>query len=325
LKPSALTGNIDSEKGYMRRKVPVTTRRLRYRLWVIIFFAALLLMHAVLSQTAREFMMKIGLSPGDKSVLTIGTIVILLISISGLFLVERAHPLPFIPWKKSEQNDPCLDSEASQKEIIEKETNRYLDTVLSDFKEKISEVSQNSETLARLVVKDRMTGLYNQSYIKERLQEELYRAERYRYSLSILMIDLDDFKVINDTHGHTVGDKALKDIAHIIIESIRVSDIPGRYGGEEFLIILPETTSQHALIAAERIRDKIEAHKFEIKPGSSKTAQITISIGVCSYPDFGRSRRDLISFADAALYQAKREGKNRTTVYLGQEASSFII
>jgi diguanylate cyclase (GGDEF)-like protein len=324
LKPPAFTGNIDAEKGYMRRKVPVTTRRLRYRLWVIIFFAALLLMYTVLSQTSKEFMMKIGLSPGDKSVLTIGTIVILLISISGLFLVERAHPLPFIPWKKAGQIDQFADSETSPKEIIEKETNKYLDTVLSDFKEKISEVSQNSETLARLVVKDRMTGLYNQSYIKERLQEELYRAERYRYSLSVLMIDLDGFKVINDSHGHTVGDKALKDIAQIILESIRVSDIPGRYGGEEFLIILPETTSQHALIAAERIRDKVDAHKFEIKPGSNKTAHITISIGVCSYPDFGRTKDNLIAYADAALYQAKREGKNKSTVYLGQKTLSFV-
>jgi diguanylate cyclase (GGDEF)-like protein len=277
-----------------------------------------------LSQSSKEFLTKIGLSPGNKSVLSIGMIVILLISISGLFMVERAHPLPFLPWKKTERSDQSSDSEATPKEIIEKETNKYLDTVLNDFKEKISEVSQNSETLARLVVKDRLTGLYNQSYIKERLQEELYRTERYRTSLSILMIDLDDFKTINDTYGHIVGDKALKAIARMIVESIRASDIPGRYGGEEFLVILPETTSQHALIAAERIRNKVDSFKFEAQPGSKKTTHITISIGVCSYPDYGRTKEDLISFADAALYQAKKEGKNKSTVYLGQNAYSLI-
>lgn len=308
----------------MRHKVPVTTKRLRYRLWVIIFLAALFLMYSVLSQSSKEFLTKIGLSPGDKSVLSIGMIVILLISLSGLLMVERNHPLPFLPWKKTEHSDQSYDNEATPKEIIEKETNKYLDTILNDFKEKISEVSQNSRSLARLVVKDGLTGLYNQSYIKERLQEEIYRAERYRASLSVLMIDLDDFKAINDTFGHPVGDKALKAIARMIVETIRASDIPGRYGGEEFLVILPETTSPQALIAAERIRNKIDSFKFEVQPENTKTEHITISIGVCSFPDYGRTNRDLISFADAALYQAKKEGKNRSSVYLGQKTYSLI-
>jgi diguanylate cyclase (GGDEF)-like protein len=122
-----------------------------------------------------------------------------------------------------------------------------------------------------------------------------------------------------------VGDKALKVISGMIVESIRASDIPGRYGGEEFLVILPETTSQHALIAAERVRNKVDSFKFEVQSGSKKTAHITVSIGVCSYPDYGRTKGDLISFADAALYQAKKEGKNRSAVYLGQKAYSLIF
>jgi len=168
-----------------------------------------------------------------------------------------------------------------------------------------------SGKLSSLAITDGLTGLYNQFYIKERLQEEIYRSDRYKHSLSLLMIDLDDFKALNDKFGHVVGDRILKSFANLIRETIRPSDIPSRYGGEEFLLILPETTSENAVIVAERLRQKVGTYPFEISCLKEKNPPFTISIGVCAFPGRGRSVEELITLADTALYQAKKEGKNR--------------
>ncbi len=178
-----------------------------------------------------------------------------------------------------------------------------------------------SEKLSSIVISDELTGLYNRNYIRQRLQEELYRSRRFNHPLSLLMIDLDGFKAINDKYGHMNGDSVLKSFANMIKQEIRPSDIAARYGGEEFLIIMPETSNQDAFIAAERLRQKLSLYRFKIDSHKDKTIQFTISIGICSFPQYGQNPSELISLADVALYQAKQKGKNKIAVYREEMSS----
>lgn len=172
------------------------------------------------------------------------------------------------------------------------------------------EVDAITNELKELSIRDGLTGLFNHRYFYNKLTEELNRAKRYASNLSILMLDIDDFKHYNDTNGHPEGDELLKAIGVIIRGNLRDTDIACRYGGEEFAIILPETEKESAVTFAERLRYAISNHEFsgkETQPGGN----ITVTIGVCSYPDDSLELRDIVKKADAALYRAKREGKNR--------------
>jgi diguanylate cyclase (GGDEF)-like protein len=171
-----------------------------------------------------------------------------------------------------------------------------------------------SEKMTSLIIKEGLTGLFNQIYIRQRLEEEIYRSKRYSHALSLLMIDLDNFKDLNDRYGHTAGDHLLKYFSQLIIETIRPSDIAARYGGEEFLIILPETTGEEAQALAERLQKRISLYPFRID-SRKEDIQFTISIGVSSFPEYGQSGDELITLADMALYQAKKEGKDKVAVY----------
>ncbi len=154
---------------------------------------------------------------------------------------------------------------------------------------------------------DRLTGLYNRAYFDESIIREVARAKRYDTDLSILFLDLDDFKTINDTFGHPAGDHVLKEISQALIQTIRSEDIASRYGGEEIVIILPETSKTTALILAERIRSLIESIQLQF---DDKSISITVSGGVASLPIDAMQAKDLVSFADRALLQAKAAGKN---------------
>jgi diguanylate cyclase (GGDEF)-like protein len=164
----------------------------------------------------------------------------------------------------------------------------------------------------RLASTDGLTELYNHRTFQERLAQEIARAERYSRPLSILMIDVDCFKVYNDTYGHPQGDKVLQELARLLKEMSRSSDIVARYGGEEFALILPETDRVSAQTIAERLREHVEGHVFpgeERLPGST----LTISIGVATHVPAG-NKETLLQAADAALYVAKTEGRNRVCV-----------
>ena len=171
-----------------------------------------------------------------------------------------------------------------------------------------------SERMTSLIIKEGLTGLFNQIYIRQRLEEEIYRSKRYNHPLSLLMIDLDNFKGLNDRYGHTAGDHLLKYFSRLILETVRPSDIAARYGGEEFLIILPETSKEEAQTVAERLRKRISLYPFRID-SRKEDIQFTISIGVSSFPEYGQTADELITLADTALYQAKKEGKNKVAIY----------
>lgn len=164
---------------------------------------------------------------------------------------------------------------------------------------------QYKKSLERMAVSDGLTGLYNHRYSYERLEEEVSKAERYSRPLSLLMIDIDDFKAINDTHGHRTGDEVLVSVSHAFKETLRSVDVVGRYGGEEFIVILPETSLYAASIAAEKIRATIESI-----PCGKRATRVSVSVGVAEHQD-GEAATALVNRADSLLYEAKRAGKNR--------------
>lgn len=164
------------------------------------------------------------------------------------------------------------------------------------------------ERIQELAITDGLTGIYVRRHFLERLGEEMPRAKKHNLKLSMLMVDLDHFKQCNDTYGHLVGDIVLKEIARIMKEHIRQVDLLGRYGGEEFVIALPDTDKSSAAHVADRIRQSVEKYRFK---AYDETITMTISIGVATYPDDGSDVAVLIDRADQALYKAKAEGRNK--------------
>lgn len=161
--------------------------------------------------------------------------------------------------------------------------------------------------LKHLATHDPLTGLYNRNELERRIAEDLDRAARYKHPLSIFMVDIDHFKAINDSYGHTEGDHILQGIAVELERSLRKTDYVARFGGEEFLIVLPETSLTRAVELGERLRLSVAGHKAI--SGDEKVG-LTISIGVASFPDVARNWSELLNAADTAMYQAKHDGRN---------------
>jgi len=168
---------------------------------------------------------------------------------------------------------------------------------------------------------DPVSGLFNRRYFHTRIQEELQRAQRHSLSVGLLMVDVDDFKGVNDTYGHLVGDTVIRTIADILRRSVRVFDICTRYGGEEFAVVMPGSAAEDAARIAERIRQRVE-NCSSTEPGLA-SLKVTVSIGLAvSRPDM--SPRDLIGGADLALYQAKRSGKNQVRTAASGDAGGAV-
>ena len=165
------------------------------------------------------------------------------------------------------------------------------------------------EALRSQSIKDPLTGLYNRRYLTETLDREIRRAVRAEQSVGILMLDLDHFKKFNDTYGHDAGDTVLRETASFLSKSIRIEDVVCRFGGEEFVVILPTADLNSAHARAERIRSKIR--ELAVLHQGQSLGMITVSIGVSALPEHGTSPKELLEAADAALYRAKREGRDR--------------
>lgn len=173
-----------------------------------------------------------------------------------------------------------------------------------ELEEKNKELEKKNLLLEELSITDNLTKLYNRNRLNQTLVSEFNRASRYPYSFGLMMVDIDYFKKVNDVYGHQVGDKVLKEIAEVLKTHTRKTDIVGRWGGEEFLIICSETDLEGILSLAEKIRSEIASYSFSCKE------QKTASIGVSIYKQ-GDEDKELIKRADDALYQAKESGRNR--------------
>lgn len=167
-----------------------------------------------------------------------------------------------------------------------------------------------SQKLLQLATSDPLTGLHNRGYVDDRFAIELSRARRYGTPMTIAVIDADHFKLLNDTHGHLAGDLTLRKIAAILRDSFRQSDTAGRYGGEEFVVILPETDIETAQRKLESLRELVAATPIVLAP-RGETIQVTFSAGLASFPQDGDGTAELFALADERMFQAKKEGRNR--------------
>ena len=156
---------------------------------------------------------------------------------------------------------------------------------------------------------DPLTGLMNRHYLQRELSKFITLSARYNRTFAVMMLDIDFFKKVNDTYGHAVGDNVLKVVANLLMNNVRDQDIAARFGGEEFIILLPETSLNGAVVVAERIRMAVEGFNFE--PLGCQQHGITISIGIGEFPTTGIETEALINRTDAALYEAKTSGRNR--------------
>jgi diguanylate cyclase (GGDEF)-like protein len=167
------------------------------------------------------------------------------------------------------------------------------------------------ETVERQAVTDELTGLSNRRRFQDALGSEVERARRFGQGLGLMMLDIDDFKVVNDTFGHQQGDLVLREVARVVRETSREIDEPARYGGEELAVVLPGTDLEGAFQLGERVREGIERLTFEVH-GLDEPFGVTASVGVAALPDCADDSRGLVAAADEALYVAKRAGKNLT-------------
>lgn len=225
----------------------------------------------------------------------------------GLSIHEQTRNIfPLFEIDLKAEDDYVRILETARQELIE---------LTSDVLAKMLDLKHEIESLRKQVIRDGMTRLYNYQHFYELLHNEIYRAGRYGFDLSLIIADIDDFKAVNDTYGHVAGDLVIKAVADCFRESIRTSDQAARYGGEEFAAILPETSLQGALTVADRLRQMVADRKIV---HAGKSIAVTMSVGVASVPQGEKIPEEkLVKQADQALYRAKKSGKNRVCVFEG--------
>jgi len=271
-----------------------------------------------------EILHQIGLPPQEKKVFNLkGTLLDIVVKNKEPFYLSdvRDYRAPIMPFKTENVGSVFALPMLYEKDLLgiltflsEKTNalNPYQIELLGVFGNQASTSIANARfhaEIEKLAVTDGLTGLFNHRHFQERLSQEFSRLERFSEPMSILILDIDFFKDINDTYGHPVGDSVLKAVADVIRKTIRNIDIPARYGGEEFAVILLNTGARGALNMAERLRKTVMNKRFSAE---DQTFKVTVSIGISTYPKDGKSKEELIEKADRALYQAKNSGRNRS-------------
>lgn len=233
----------------------------------------------------------------------------LLVGLLGALSLARAitRPLRELIYAASDVEQGNLDVSIPVRSKDE------LGVLAHGFNRMVVALRESRDKLIQRANTDSLTNLYNHRHFQERLATELSRAERFNRPLSVIMLDIDNFKTLNDTHGHPIGDQVLKGVAKLLTSEVRDIDVVARYGGEEFALILPETPISEASVAAERVRLAVARHCFTGRDGQS--IPVTISLGVAQYPIHSAEREGLIMAADLAMYQAKSMGRNRAVAF----------
>lgn len=202
----------------------------------------------------------------------------------------------------------ALESKNRRLEEKEKELtdlNRSLEKLVE---QRTVELRTANERLSELAMTDPLTKIHNRRSFMAKFQEELERSKRYRHAITLAMIDVDHFKKFNDSEGHPCGDEALRKIAQIFTSKLRKTDVLGRYGGEEFIVMMPETKLSVGAEICDRLRSAVDGEAFQ---GQKQAMFMTVSLGCAGYPEHGTTSAELIKAADHALYQAKQIGRNR--------------
>jgi len=230
-------------------------------------------------------------------------------SINPITLKEGIRSLVCIPLKVQSRIVGILYLDDFVPREFDREKLKLLD-VLASFAAMAIDNAQLHTRTRLMAITDALTGLYNHRYFQQMFGRELSRAKRYHKPLSLIMMDVDDFKKFNDTYGHPHGDKVLGAMGDILAEALRSTDFAFRYGGEEFIVLLPETDFPSALQVAERLRELVE-HKSAGELQGIAPHGVTASVGVASFPRDGETRDELLKSVDGLLYRAKECGKNR--------------
>ena len=202
------------------------------------------------------------------------------------------------------EDDAALDAENDRRQLI-RSAAEQISLAVANLK--------LQDHLRQQSLKDALTGLYNRRHMEDALDHEISRAHRAGKSCSVVMLDVDHFKKFNDTYGHQAGDALLRGLGAFLRSHVRGEDVPCRYGGEEFILILPGATTEGAARRAEQIRAGVEAD-FRVPFDEGILPAVTISLGVASFPSRGGTAEALVKAADAALYASKHAGRNRVTV-----------
>jgi diguanylate cyclase (GGDEF)-like protein len=248
----------------------------------------------------------------------------------GAVYSELIHLLSHLRFEPDEAKR-CWEQIVAHRDLMQTKLNAPVDlrvALVSYFLEvnrklknpKIIELKVFEQTQAS-AYRDDLTGLWNFRYFREFLAREIDRGKRHSPPLSMVMVDIDDFKRYNDRHGHEAGNRALAAIARLLTESLRSIDVAARYGGEEFALVLPDTTKAGAQLVAERAREKVEAHSFT-EQGGLPGGHLTVSMGVATFPADASEAGALVRCADSAMYAAKTRGKNQIHLY-GENRRSY--
>jgi diguanylate cyclase (GGDEF)-like protein len=222
-------------------------------------------------------------------------------------LSDRARSVMLVPLVSRGIARGVLTAEASQPDRFKERDLQMLSVVARSAALALDNAELHKKT-EELTIFDELTQTYNYRYFARKLDEEKRRAFRYEMPLSLLMVDIDYFKKLNDTYGHENGNRVLRQLSSIIKSCVRDVDIFARYGGEEFAVILPQTKQDEAVQIGERIRSHVEESEFFLE--GVPPVRVTVSVGISCFPENGKSPQQLVKITDQALYQAKGDGRN---------------